>query len=108
MSVAGLALERVDAGDARHGRRREHADRGNQETRTVEPAILQRDLPALPFLPVMRGGDAALELDVATQVELVGDIVQISLGLGLRRKALGPVPFLQQVPRKGVAVGIAL
>jgi hypothetical protein len=31
----------------------------------------------------MRGDDAALKLDVAPQVELVGNIIQISLVLGL-------------------------
>jgi len=35
-------------------------------------------------------------LDVAAQIELVGDIVEVALGLGLRREALVPVPFLQQ------------
>ena len=72
------------------------------------PAILQHDVPAARVLLVMRGGNAAVELDVAAQVELVGDIVQIALGLGLAGEALGPVPFLQQLRRKGVAVGIAL
>ena len=33
MGVAGLALERRDAGDGRHRRRREHADGGDQEPR---------------------------------------------------------------------------
>ena len=108
MGVAGLALERVDAWDARHGRRREHADGGNQQTCAVAPAILQHDVPAARFLAVMRGGDAALKLDVAAQVEPVGDMVQIALRLRLRGEALGPIPFLQQLRRKGVAVGIAL
>ena len=72
------------------------------------PAVLQHDVPAARILPVVGGGDAAVALDVAAQVELVGDIVQIALGLGLRREALGPVPFLQQLLGKGVAVGIAL
>ena len=56
----------------------------------------------------MRGGHAALELDVAAQVELVGDMVQIALGLGLAGEVLLPVPFVEQFLRKGIAVGPAL
>jgi len=53
------------------------------------------------------GGHAALELDVAPQVELVGDMVQIPLGLGLAGEMLLPLPFLQQFLGKRVAVGPA-
>jgi len=95
--VAGLALERLDARDARHGRCRENANGGNQEACVVAPAILQRDVPAARLFPVVRGADAAVELDVATQVELVGDVVEIALCFGLRREVFGPVPFLQQL-----------
>ncbi len=100
MGVAGLARERLDPGDARHRRRREHADRGDQEARAVAPAILQDDVPAARVLLVVRGGDAALELDVAAQVELVGDIIQIALGLGLRRRSAPPSPIPPAVPAK--------
>src|SRR3954447_13686081 len=56
----------------------------------------------------MRRGDAAVELNIATQVELVGDIIQIALGLGLRREVLFPIPFFEQFLRERVAVGPAL
>src|SRR5207245_6651446 len=72
------------------------------------PAILQRDLPAPRILAVMRGGHPAVELDVAPQVELVGDVIEIALGLGLRGEVLLPVPFRQQFRRKRVAVRPAL
>src|SRR6202022_349879 len=71
-------------------------------------AILQDDLPAARLLTVVRCGHAAPELDVAAQVELVGDMVQIALGLGLAGEVLLPVPFLQEFLRKGVAIGPAL
>ena len=74
----------------------------------VAPAVLQLDVPAARILLVMRGRDPALELDVAAQVELVGDVIQIALGLGLAGEVLLPVPFFQQFLRKGVAVGPAL
>src|SRR4051812_12463986 len=56
----------------------------------------------------MRGGDTAVELNVATQVELVGDTIQIALGLRLGREVLFPIPFLEQFLRERVAVGPAL
>jgi len=108
MSVAGLAAEALDAGEARHCRRRQHANGGYNEPRIVAPAILQDDLPAARVLLIMRRRDAALELDVAAQVELVGNMVQIALGLGLTSEMLLPVPFLQEFLRKGVAIGPAL
>ena len=55
----------------------------------------------------MRGGDAGLELDVAAQIELVGDVVQVTLGLGLAGEMLLPVPFVEQFLRERVAVGPA-
>ena len=48
----------------------------------VAPAILQHDLPASRLLAVVRGADAAAELDIAAQVEFVGDVVQIAFGFG--------------------------
>ena len=59
------------------------------------------------FVPV-RGGHAGVEGDVAAQVELVGDEVQVFERLGLRREMLGPVPFVEQLLAERVAVGIAL
>jgi hypothetical protein len=48
----------------------------------------------------MRGGHPAFELDVAAQLELVGDIVQIALRLPLCGEMLLPVPFVQQFLEK--------
>jgi hypothetical protein len=39
------------------------------------------------------GGDAALELEVAAQVERVGDMIEVALGLRLRSKMLLPMPL---------------
>src|SRR5262249_38212049 len=54
------------------------------------------------------GHDAAVELHVTTQIELVGDIVQIAQVFGLTGEAFLPVPFVQELARERVAVGIAL
>src|SRR4051812_29720415 len=56
----------------------------------------------------MRGCNAAVELDVAAQVELVGDIIEVALGLMLWGKTLAPMPIFEQLLREGVAVGVAL
>jgi hypothetical protein len=49
-------------------------------------------------------GDARVELDVATQIEPVGDVVGVTQDLGLGGVALGPFPVLLQ--RIGELVGI--
>src|SRR6202020_3002141 len=69
--------------------------------------VFQGDVPTARGLAVMRGGDAALELDVAAQIELVGDMVQVTLGLGLAGEMLLPVPLFEQFLRERVAVGPA-
>ena len=56
----------------------------------------------------MRRRDAALELDVAAQVELVGDMVEIAQRFRLRGEVLLPVPFLEQFGREREPVGPAL
>ena len=75
-----------DAGDGRHRRCREHADGGDQEPCGVAPAVREGDVPAARVFLIVCGGHPALELDVAAQIELVGDVIQIALGLGLRSK----------------------
>jgi hypothetical protein len=51
----------------------------------------------------MGRGDATSELDVASQVEPIRDIVKIALCLGVGREALAPAPFLQQFLRERIA-----
>ena len=41
-----------------------------------------------------------LELDVAAQVEAVGDVVEVALELLLRREDLGPLPLLLELGEK--------
>ena len=48
------------------------------------------------------------KLDIAAQIEFVGDIVAVAQRLRLAGKMLGPFPFLQQLLGEGIAVGIAL
>src|SRR6185437_9667177 len=55
----------------------------------------------------MRGRDAAVELDVAAEVELVGDEIEVAFGLGLGGEVLLPVPLVEQLLRERIAVGPA-
>src|SRR4029434_7838645 len=56
---------------------------------------------------VVRRCHTGAELDVATQVELVGYKVEIAQRLRLGGEMLGPIPLLEKLFREGVAIGIA-
>src|SRR5687767_10332541 len=95
--VAGLAFERRDAWYVvRHGRRREDADRGDQKPCRMAAAILQHDLPASCVLTIVSRGHTSVEVDVPAQVELVGDMVEIPLGLRLGSEMFVPLPRVEQ------------
>ena len=95
--VERLPLESVDALDARQGRSGQRADGGDEEAGAMAAAVVQRHGPGAGVVLPVGGGDAAAELDVAAEVELVGDVVEIAQGLGLAGEVLRPVPFLQQL-----------
>jgi hypothetical protein len=48
----------------------------------------------------MRRRNTAVELNVAAQVELVSDIVEVPLGLGLGGEVFVPVPLVEQFLRE--------
>src|SRR5829696_585212 len=56
----------------------------------------------------MRRLDPAVELNVAAQLELVGDVIQVPFGLRLRGEVLLPIPLVEQLLRKRVAIRPAL
>src|SRR5205085_3453804 len=76
--VVRLSAEALDARDRGHGGRREGPDGGDQEPGSRSPTVLALDLPLAGGLVVDRGPDAAAELDVAAQIELVGDEVAVA------------------------------
>jgi hypothetical protein len=51
-----------------------------------------------------RSLDAGGELDVAPEIEAVGDVVQIAEDLGLAGVALGPLPRLLELGREAVGI----
>ena len=71
-------------------------------------AVFQNHIPTARVFLVAGGGDATPELDVAAQIELVSNVVEIALGLGLSGEVFLPVPFLQHFPGKRIAIGPAL
>src|SRR4029450_14153615 len=81
-------LEAVDAVDLGHGRRRQRTDGGDQEAAAMAAAVLQGDLPTLRFFMPVSSGNPALELDVAAQVEFVGDVIEVFQRLRLGREKL--------------------
>jgi hypothetical protein len=105
--VVGLTREIGDAGDCRHGRCRQRPDRGDQEARARSPAIFEHDLPSIGANVVASGCHAAVEGDVAAQVELVGHLVAVAQRLRLRREVLAPIPLPQQLVGKREPVGPA-
>ena len=106
--VIGLALEALAAGDVRQRVGRQRPQRGDEKGRADLLAAFEGDRPVVGRLVEMRGGDAAVEPDVPAQVELVGHVVQVAQRVRLGGKMLRPVPLLQQLLRKGVAIGPAL
>src|SRR5262249_21023426 len=83
-------------------------DRRDQKARGMAAVVFQRDGPASRGLVIDSRGDAASELDVATQIELVGDVFAVAQRFRLAGEMLGPFPFLEEVPGEGITVGIAL
>ena len=106
--VADVAFERVETRDVRQVRRREAASGHHAEARRHPLAPVGRQRPASTRVVEVRRDDARAELDVPTQVEAIGHVLQIAKDLGLRRVALAPFPLLLQLFRELVGVLHAL
>src|SRR6266849_3009234 len=71
------------------------ADRRHEKLCARPMAVVDLDFPAMLLLVIDRRGDSGIELDVAAQVELVRDVIEVTFVLRLTGKMLLPVPFLQ-------------
>ncbi len=102
--MIGAAAEFVAAGNVRHARARQAADREDEEARRNPLAAIRPHDPAPVIVIVRRRGDAGPEPDVAAEIEPVGDVLGVAEDLGLRGVALAPAPFLLQgvVERVGI------
>jgi hypothetical protein len=102
--VKDRAAERLDAVDLGLLRRGQAPRRHDAKPSSDPIAAVGSNVPALGVLVPRRRRDAGLELDVAAQVEPVGDMVHVPQDLGLGRIALRPRPFLLELGRERVAV----
>ena len=107
IGMEGLASKAFNARDARQRISGKRAKGGDQEAAVMLSARIQRHCPALRGFIEMRAHDAAIELDMAAQIEPVCHVLQIAQCFGLRGEMLAPAPFLQQLIGKGIAVGVA-
>lgn len=94
--VENLPLEALMAREWRHQRRRQPAGAGEQELGAQPLTAFGDDLPALAGFVEVRRGDPRVELNVLAQIALVGDEVEIALGLRLGGKTLAPTPLFRQ------------
>ena len=71
-------------------------------------AAVRLDLPAVRRLVEACRGHPRVELNVAAEIEAVGDVLDVPQDLGLGGIALRPAPFLLQLVGEGVGVVHAL
>ena len=102
-----LTLESVDAFDVGRVDRRQKPQTGDQMPGRYGFALVGGNAPQAGCLVELGGFQIGVKLIAATQVKPICHMVQISQDLGLGDIAMGPVPFLQQVFVKGIAVDIA-
>ena len=107
-SVVLRARERVGAPDPRLVDLGKTASSGHQVMGGDRRAPRGADDPPVPALVEAGLLDTGVELDVATQVEAVSDVVEVPLQLGLGGVPLAPVPLLLELLGKRVAVVPAL
>jgi hypothetical protein len=91
-----------------HRRGRQRSDGRDQEARLGSETLGRLDPPQVGRVVEDGGLHARIERDVAAQVELVGDELEVAQGFGLRREMLGPVPFLQDLVGERIPVRPAL
>ena len=106
--VVDVALETVHAGEVRDLGRGEQAHGLDEELRAPGLAVVGRDRPPAGLVVPGGGLDLGVELDAATQVVAVGDVLEVGPDLLLARVALGPLPLVEELLVEGVAVGVDL
>ena len=92
--VALEGLQPLDPGDVARGYA---ADAGDEVPGGYPVAVVGLDLPQVGFFAEGGGRDAGVELDVATQVEAVGDVVEVGEDLRLLGVFAAPAPVLEQL-----------
>ena len=103
-----LALETAPARKIRHPRGRQIAARHHTELGGDDIALIGPKGPAAGRGIEQGGGHAGVELDIAPQVEPVGNMVDIAQDLRLGAVALRPGPLLLQIVVEGIGIFQAL
>src|SRR5690349_23726836 len=106
--VVPLALEAIETGNAGLARRRKAARGHDAEGRRYGLALVGLDRPQVGLATEDGRANARIELDVASQVEAIGDVVHVAQNLRLRAIPFGPLPFLLQLVGERVGVLHAL
>ncbi len=102
--VVPVAVELLEAVEGRPVDRREAPRRHHAVPRGEMAPVRGHDLPAPARLVVTGAGDPRVQLDVAAEVEAVGDVVQVAEDFRPGRIALGPVPLLLELLGERVGV----
>ena len=103
-----VTVEAVEPGDVRRDRCRQASDRGHEKARRHRVVAVGADLPAVRRVVERGRGDAGGELDVASEIEAIGDVVEVPLDLGLLRVTTRPLPLLRKLRGERVAVVVTL
>jgi hypothetical protein len=101
-----LALEFLQALELRDVGGRKAAHSRDQVTRRDLFTFVGAHPPQVGYLLEFCTGHARIELHVALEVVAFGHMLEITQNLGLLGIALGPFPFLQQLPVPGEAIDV--
>src|SRR5215471_16352626 len=88
----------------RRARCRKIAGRHNAKARGCCRAFVSRYRPRVCVAVKDRLFNPGIELDIASEVETIGHMVDVTQDLGLRAVTLGPMPLLLQLVREGIGV----
>ena len=102
--VVPLARELLDAGEGRQTNCRQATGGHDAISGGVLTAVVRGHFPFAGGFIEMRRRDAGFQLDVAAQIEAVGDVVQVRQNFRLSGIAFRPLPFLLERFVEGVAV----
>src|SRR5581483_5304515 len=91
-----------------HERSRQHAATGEDILRVDLLAGVRRDRPAAVLLAIVSRSDAAVELNVLLQVEMIRHEVEPAFGLGLRGKSFARLPGLVQLFGEPILIDLDL
>ena len=94
-----VTFEGVETRDVGRDRGRQASDRGDEEARRHRVVVVGADLPAVRDVVERGRSHAGGELDVASEIEAIGDVVEVPLDFGLLRVPTRPLPLV--APARG-------